>query len=125
MMLKQHYHDWPAAQVNEAVPPSEDDQRRACIDTALGSDNPAVVDALDKLLVLVRLVAPGDYQDCVEHRSLFSLIAGIHVLRIDPCEAHAMLDTVLASHDSNAIFALDNFIDVARTHWPRGHLPSH
>lgn len=116
-MPEQYYQDWPPALASEIVSPSVADQQRACIDTALGSDNPAIIDAISQLMVLVRLVAPVEYQERVEHNCLFAIIAGVHVQRINPDEAHAMLDTVLASRDYNAIFALDNFIDVARAHW--------
>jgi hypothetical protein len=115
-MLEQYYQDCLPADVGDTPSPSNDDQQQACLEAALNSDNPTIVDALQSLFVLVRLVEPDGYRDCVEQRNVYSIIAECHAQRINAGEAHAMIDTVLASRDCAAVFALDNFMDVARPH---------
>jgi hypothetical protein len=79
--------------------------RQACLDVAINSENPAVVDAVEALCVLIRLSEPEEFSK--------SLRANSWPVRVNLAKAHQIVDEVLEKPDNASLIALENFIDVA------------
>jgi len=80
--------------------------QQACLDCALQSKNPTIINALEQLYVLMRLCEP----DLIK---MWLTIFSAETRNINREEAHRIVDDVIDSHDTHALLALDNFIDVA------------
>ena len=108
------FEDWAPAQAEDPIRVGGTDECLACLKTALASDNPTVLAALNQLYVVVRLAEPELYEEKLMNTSLQTWIAQSHAKRFDPSRVHQMVDHVLAGDDCHAMFALEKFCLVAR-----------
>lgn len=97
---------------------SKIDLLRMYIEIACWSDNPTIVDAIENLMMMVKIAEPDAVQEALFQATVYSGVAEVRRQQIDLEEAHEIVDEVIEKGDTNSIFALDNLIDVARTQRP-------
>jgi hypothetical protein len=84
----------------------------AHIGAAAISDNPTVIDALQTLCLLVRMVEPEKLETNLSIEKSFS--GKDFVTRLDRIEAHQIVDEVLTQRYVSGIIALGNLMNVVR-----------